>query len=262
MINGMYLSTMGALVQTARHGVVANNLANANTPGFKPDWTVFESLPAESLLQPGSRAEIDRILEQTGGGSWINQTATDFRPGVLRETGDAFDLALKQDEPGKQSFFMIRKEEGGDVFYTRAGDFNLDSNGRLATSEGYSVLGTDGAPIQLPAGAQAEIMEDGTIRDRLTFVALGQVGVVRTDQAGQLRKVGDSLYANETGEVRFENSQRNVVSGHVEDSGTVPVNEMVHMIEAQRTYEANMTFLRIQDEGLGNVVQRLGAINA
>ena len=128
MINGIYLSTMGAMVQSTRHATIANNLANVNTTGYKPDWARFRHIPSESEWNPARRFTADEVLRYTGGGAWMESTATNLVPGPPQVTGNPFDLYLHDDDPrGAVSFFMVRPagQAAGEVEYTRAGQFIL-----------------------------------------------------------------------------------------------------------------------------------------
>jgi flagellar basal-body rod protein FlgG len=262
MINGMYLSTMGAMVQNARHGVTANNLANSNTTGFKPDYTRFRAIPAESVLQPGHRREIDEILEQTGGGTWLDETATDFTPGAFRHTGNPFDLAIDdaQAADGRVGFFMVRPGgEAGEVLYTRDGSFRLNGSGQLVTSTGALVLDPQGGPIQIPDGAGGvRVNADGWIRSETDNTPLAQIGVVRTAEPLEMTKVGDNLFRRDDAELA--NDQSGVRHSTLESSAANPIFEMVNMIEGFRSYEANMRFITIQDQTLGDTVSRVGRV--
>lgn len=258
MINGMYLSTMGAMVQSSRHETVANNLANASTAGFKPDYTIYRSVPAESLLQPGHRSEIDPILERTGGGVWLDRTVSNFASGPMQSTGNPLDLALINDPAGQTGFFMLRPPEAQETFYSRDGRFHLNAASELVNTDGAKVLGPDGGPIVLEGASQVRVNPDGTIINVETNEPVGQVGVVRTAEARRMRKLGDNLWS--ANGAAMNNDQRGVQAETIELSATSAVNEMANMIESHRTYETNMKFISIQDETLGETVRRLGSI--
>jgi len=262
MINGMYLSTMGAMVQVARHGSTANNLANTSTPGFKPDWTLYRAIPAESVLLDGNRAEIDRILQETGGGVWLERTVSDFTAGSYRATGNPLDLAIDDSkaDPGRTGFFMVRSADlAGDVYYTRDGHFMVNADGSLVNARGDHVLDTGGNPITIPAQAtEVRVAEDGRIYNAADSAEIAQIGVVRTADPTKMRKIGDNLFRREDAEL--QNDQRGIQEGTIEESAANPIYEMVSMIEGYRTYEANMRFIQIQDETLGDTVRRVGAV--
>lgn len=268
MINGMYLSCMGAMVEQAKHETTANNLANSETTGFKPDFATFMSIPAESVWKGLGRRESDLILEKTGGGVWMDQTTSDFTQGPMRETGSTFDLSIMdENDKDKVSFFMIRPqgEQNADkTFYTRNGNFTQNSEGMLVTKNGDMVLDATGQPISIPAlnGGKLGVNRDGeiTITRGTEEQIVGQVGLASTTlseaQRG-LKKLGDSLFEPDTAVMVGSPIGTKIASGVIEQSAVEPVKEMVAMIEGQRMYEQNMKFLSLQDESLGAAISRL-----
>lgn len=265
MINGMYLSTMGALVQTGRHATISNNLANTNTHGFKPDWSIFQAVPTENEWHHERRFQWDKILMNTGGGVWNDKTITNLASGPLQHTGNPLDLALA-DEPGagKHSFFMIRQGDNmaGDILYTRDGHFTPDQDGVLRTVNGDVVVSPEGEPIvlALPPDGQIHVRDDGSIVDLTADEGteiLAVIGIQRTADYANIKKIGDSrFYADEA---EMEPYQAGVKGEYIEESSTNAIDEMTNMIEASRIYDTNMRFLSIQDETLGQTVRRVGA---
>lgn len=252
MINGMYLSTMGAMVQASRHGVVANNLANANTTGFKPDYTAHRELPVESLIQLGRRAEINELLEDTGGGVWLDQTTTSYMAGPRTETGNPLHAAIREDN----GFFRVRRD--GQEFLTRDGGFTRNGLGQLVMADGQTlVLDVSGSPIEI-AGSPL-LRQDGSIVDTETNEVVAQLGLVRVDDLKGLRKIGNNLFA--IGEEVPQPGGVSIEGGAIEQSAVNPVREMVAMIEAARAYQMNMKFVSIQDETLGRTVTQVGRIS-
>src|SRR5690606_13828713 len=136
---GLYISAEGAMAQSRRMDVLSNNLANADSPGFKRDVAMFRARFAEAIergqQQPGTGA-----IDDIGGGVLIEATITDFSPGPLKSTGIDSDFAV--DGPG---FFVVRKD--GHDFLTRAGNFLIHNDGSLVTPEGHEVLDEGGSPI-------------------------------------------------------------------------------------------------------------------
>lgn len=261
MIYGMYLSTMGALVQSQRHATISNNLANANTNGYKPDWSLFKEVPVENLFHPERVFEWDKILMNAGGGVWNDTTCTNLSAGPLEFTGNSFDVGL-QDEPNsdKFSFFMIRPENGDEqIYYSRDGHFVPDQDGILRNMAGDLVLDPAGEAINVtaPAGSIINVGEDGTIiaNNPDGNLILGQIGVMRTADYQLMVKTGDNRFIADGAEM--ENYQAYVQGGYLEKSATHAIEEMTNMIEASRIYETNMRFLSIQDEQLGNAVRRI-----
>lgn len=262
MIAGMYISTMGAMVEQAKHETVANNLANHETAGFKPDFANFMQIPAESIWKGLGRREADMILEQSGGGVWMDSTTTDFTAGPAKTSNNPLDMMLK-DDPGRISFFKVRVGEGeADIRYTRNGSFLRDAAGTLVTDGGHPVLNTANQPIVIPGNGEIEVKENGQITLRVgnePEQLLGQIGVASTTleeaQKG-LKKLGDSFFVPKEGTV-IEDSEGKVMSCAVEGSASDGIKEMVAMIEGHRAYELNMKFLSMQDKTLGTAIQSL-----
>ena len=261
MIYGMYLSTMGAMVQSQRHATISNNLANTNTNGFKPDWSVFKEVPVENVFHPDRSLQWDRILMNTGGGVWNETTMTNLKPGPLQETGNPLDVALHDEQgSGKTSFFMVRPDRpDAPIYYSRDGHFVPDQNGILRNLAGDMVLGPAGEPINVtaPDNSAIGVSDEGFIvaNNQDGNFVLGQIGVMRTADMHDMVKVGDNVFWADGAEM--ENYQAGVKGGYIEMSATNAIEEMVNMIEASRIYETNMRFLTIQDEQLGNAVRRI-----
>jgi flagellar basal-body rod protein FlgG len=273
MINGMYLSTMGAMCEMARHETVANNLANANTDGFKPNFSIFRDVPAESVIKSAGRREIDVLLEKTGGGAWMDRTATDFTPGPVINTDNPLHLTIKDRDAQRVSFFMTRAPDApdGEIRYTRNGSFMRRADGMLVTPDGDLVLDAAGGPVALTASQGLyKVSEDGAItvsEDGVANVVVGQVGLaslpLEQAQFG-LRQLGGNRYVPDATinfplEFEVVNRVADVQSGMLEQSATNPVFEMVDMINAHRSFELNMRFLTMQDQTLGQALSRLTA---
>lgn len=262
MIYGMYLSCMGAMVESAKHDTTANNLANSETTGFKPDFAIFKDIPAESVRKGLGRRESDLILEKTGGGVWMDRTVSDFTAGPLQETGNVWDLAI-DDKNGTVSFFKVQPQgEEGTVRYSRNGSFMINAEGMLVTTTGDYVLDQNNQQITVPQNGTASVSRTGQIvvHDGNETVNAAQIGLATTTieeaQRG-LKKLGDSLYEPDTATMIEPPAETAIASGVVERSAVDPVNEMVSMIEGQRAYELNMRFLSMQDSSLGSAIQRL-----
>jgi flagellar basal-body rod protein FlgG len=252
MINGMYLSTMGAMVQATQHGLLANNLANAETVGYKPDYGTFRELLAESALQPGWRPEVNELLEKTGGGAWMNQTVTAFHPGPVRTTGNPLNAALRQED----AVFRVQTPDGEERL-TRDGAFTLNPEGFLTMADGETLVLDDGGQPILVEGS-VEIRDDGALVDVGTGEVVGQLGLSRVDDPTRMKKLGDNLYALD--EAEMIDGPVRVLGGAVEESATNPVREMVNMIQATRAYQANMKLVTIQDGTLGRTVTQVGSV--
>ena len=243
---GLYISAEGALVQARRLEVIANNLANADTVGFKRDVLQTQARHAEAIEQ-GQDVPENETLNNLGGGVRVVGTATDFSPGPLKRTGRPTDLAIAG--PG---FFMVRRGEQN--YLTRAGNFELTAQGQLTTVHGDPVLAADGAPVQLDPTLPWYVTETGEVVQAGEAVPLA---LVMPREAGDLTKVGENLFLPVAPVEPVPPPQRRVLSGHLEQSTVRPIQEMLAMIETTRAFEANMRLIQHQDLMLGQMIGRL-----
>lgn len=251
MLYGMYVSAAGALANSYRQDVIANNLANVETVAFKRDLALFQARRTEAQAS-GQRTYTTAMLEGVGGGIFALPTYTDFSPASLKETGSDYDLALT----GK-GFFQVQK--GSEIFYTRDGRFTHDENNQLVTiSENLPVLDDAGRPIVVDPNL------DGFVVDESGFIsqggnAIGRLGIVDFDDTTVLRKQGQNLYFSDEG-VRGRSIGANVKQGALEQSSVDEIKQLIEMIKTQRLFQTNVNALQVQDQTLGLAVSRLGNI--
>ncbi|MGD9128344.1 MAG: flagellar hook basal-body protein, partial [Planctomycetia bacterium] len=156
MSYGLYISAEGANAQSRRLEVIANNLANIDTVGFKKDLAVCQARFAEGVQEGLELPWMGGLVDQ-GGGIKLKQTATDFSEGRLKETHRKLDMAIQG-----EGFFQIQKD--GETYLTRAGNFDLTSDGQLVTAQGYPVLNNEGTPIRIdPTEGEWQINDQGMI---------------------------------------------------------------------------------------------------
>ena len=244
---GLYLSAEGAYVQSRRLDVLANNLANVATPGFKRDVSLFQSRFCQSI-QDGQAMPGARGLDDIGGGVKMLGTMTDYSPGPLATSKNDTDMAI-----GGEGFFQVRR--GGKDLLTRAGNFQMTATGHLVTGNGDAVLSEEGNPIELdPDGGQFQLTPDGGISQggEVTRLAL-----VKPRSLGDLVKIGDNLFSPLVPPQPLENDDRNVLWHQVEQSTVKPSAEMMELIETSRAFEANVNLIHTQDEVLSDLVTRV-----
>jgi flagellar basal-body rod protein FlgF len=244
---GLYISAEGAQAQDRRLQVIANNLANVDTVGFKRDLATFQARYAEAIQQglqsPGSGA-----LEDLGGGVLLRQTKTDFSSGPLRHTEIPTDMAIEG-----EGFFVV--EKGGQRLLTRAGNFRLTPSGALVTQQGDAVLTDSGSPVSiLPDGGRWQVTPSGAVQQG---GAQQPLAIVKPAAPNDLVKVGENLFQPQTDPVPVAAGERRVASGYVELSSVRPTTEMVQLIEASRLMEANLNLLKAQDQMLSGLVNRV-----
>ena len=231
------LSRLGAQQRATQ--VLANNLANADTPGFQAQRPIF----ARFLPPPGAASRGQDIAYSVDRATW-----RETRSGPLTTTGNPLDVALRGD-----GFFAVENPAGEERF-TRAGRFTLGQDGRLVDAEGNAVLDTRGAPITLgPGDSRIEIQGDGTIRSENGVI--GQLRVVRFEAPQRLRAEGDRLFAAD--EPPLPMDRPGVVQGAVEGSNVSPVMEMVRMTEEVREFQNAVNFADREGERLQSAVERI-----
>jgi flagellar basal-body rod protein FlgG len=245
MISGLYTAASGMAAFQTKLDVLANNLANVDTPGFKADvFTVIPSGP--------SPLDLDGAASPTGSVE-PGQTALDVSPGVLKHTGNPLDLAIA----GPGLFVVETRQE---LAYTRAGNFSRSADGFLVTPEGFRVLGANG-PIRVPEQGVAV-----DARGRVSGIAgaeaarvEGQLRVVLGPAPGSLVKVGANLYAPAAGAAPPRDLEEPViVQGAVEASNVNVVRSMVEMLATLRAYEAYQKTIQAIDQTAGQAAGDLG----
>lgn len=247
---GLYLSAEGAHAQSTRLEIIANNLANVDTVGFKRQLAVFQARYAEATEQgedfPGSGS-----INDVGGGVEVRETKTDFSPGPLKHTGVPTDMAIRGD-----GFFLVKKDD--ESFLTRAGNFFINQRGELVTQYGqekYTVLNDAGAPVVIDRdNGPWQLTPSGSIRQA---GALQNLAIVKPGSLGDLVTVGENLFRPLADVLPMPAAQRNVAGGYLEMSAVQPTLEMIEMIEASRAVEANINMMQSQDQMLAGLINRV-----
>jgi flagellar basal body rod protein FlgG len=244
----MYISAEGAAAQAQRLEVIANNMANVDTPGFKQDVPMFQARFAEAI-QKGQAQPGDRSINDIGGGVKINGVATDYSMGDMKRTGNDLDIAI-----GGKGFFHVKGDDG-QQYLTRAGDFGLDTRGRLVTQNGQRpVLDQQGGEIVLNADLPYAVSQDGFINQAGTLYALG---MSEPESLDEMTKVGNNMWQPMGSIKPLELKERSVRQGYLELSGANPVRQMMAMIETTRAFEANSRMIQNQDSMLGTLIGRV-----
>jgi flagellar basal body rod protein FlgG len=252
MIYGLYLSATGVLTNSFRQDVIANNLANAETVGFKRDLALFHERLTESQerrLPPGYS---DPMLEMLGGGVLASPMQIDRAQGELEPTGNTLDVAIQGD-----GYFKVSRN--GETRLTRDGRFALDTNGQMvmADGSGYRVLDPAGNPIYLDPRLPTTVGEEGVIGQRGAAVA--QIGLFDVPDPTLIAKEGDNLLSYP--DIKKARAiQGTLRSEFVERANVDPALELTQLMEAQRQLEANANMIRYQDQTLSRLVNEVGKI--
>lgn len=245
MIKGIYTSALGLIPIQKKLEVVANNLANVNTTGFKRDDAfVGELINAKTLFRDGA---IDPTVKDV-----LQKTYTDYSQGPLEETRNPLDVAINGD-----GFFVVETTDG--VRLTRDGSFTLSSDGILTTQTGAVVMGR-GGPIRIDNMQQLKsdslvIDRDGTVKAGQRIY--GQIKIVIPQDYQQISKVGNSLYSVSDLAVLHEVDPQsaNLRQGFLEGSNVNPIDEMIALIELQRNFEVGQKAIQSQDDSLAQANQ-------
>jgi flagellar basal-body rod protein FlgG len=230
-----------------RMELVTNNLANAQTSGFKQERTATSTFAEALIQQDGTPAPIAPRgpLGNLGMATVSEEPLVDFTQGALQETGRAFDVALEG--PG---FFTVLGNDG--PRYTRDGGFTRDANGELTTSQGDLVLGDDGNPIQIPGGRMM-IDPDGTVR--VEDQPVGKLGIVEFNLDQPLKKVGNNQFAARNPDDQPHAAAVTAVrQSFIESSNIDMAGAQTTMMELQRAYDASQRMVQYQDELVGRAV--------
>ena len=241
MERGLYIAASGMLTELVRQDQLANDLANASTPGYKADRSAQSSF-GDMLL---SNTATGQTIGPLGLGVQIAETKTDLAQGPLVQTREPLDVALQG--PG---FLAVQTAQG--TRYTRDGQLAVDAKGGLTTATGDPVLDAQGKPISV-AGHAADLVigADGTITAGGT--TLGKLGIVSLTNPA---KQGDTLF---TGTAGAAPAGTTLVQGSIEGSDTNPARVMVDMIVSLRAYESSQKVITSIDETLWRGIQSGGA---
>ena len=206
--------------------VVANNIANSATNGYRQEGVMFSEYV---------RSVDDGASVSMGQG---NVGTTMFDQGTLTETGGTFDFAVEGD-----GFFLI--ETPGGERLTRAGAFSPNAEGDLVTMDGYRVLDAGGAPLFIPPDAQSiSVSPDGTLS--ADGLLLGQVGLVVPTDPKEMVRESNVMFRSDAGYEPAETGR--IMQGFVENSNVETITQLARMIEVQRAYELGQSFLETEDE--------------
>jgi flagellar basal-body rod protein FlgF/flagellar basal-body rod protein FlgG len=248
MYYGLYMSAAGAHAQSQQVEVLSNNLANADTVGFKRELALLEARDSEAI-ERGLDHRGSRSANDIGGGIRFSATATDFRSGKFRETGIPTDLALER--PG--DFFAVQR--GNEQLLTRAGNFRLATDGTLLTQENDPVLASDGSPIQIDPALPWRILPGGLIEQAGDAL---EIGIFRPGDPQSLEKLGQNYFSARGQEPEpVAPEERALRGGFVELSAVNPVEEMVELIAASRNYEANIRLIQQHDQATSQLINRM-----
>lgn len=243
MENSIYLGLSRQMVLRTNMDIIANNVANMNTAGYRGQNLVF----SEFLAKPEGK------IDPKGAGDTLSyvQNAMQYEitePGPVQVTGNPLDVAV--DGPG----FIGVKGPGGQAAYTRGGNFQMDSKGTLLTSGGFPVASLSGGLITIPQGStEIKIDYKGVISNQ--DGQIGQIKLVEFENIQNLKPEGNGLYSTDSASRAPEESR--LRQGAVEGSNVKPVLEMTRMIETLRSYQSVQQVLSTENDRLRNAIREL-----
>jgi len=235
MIKGIYASGSGMMPRMLKLEVIANNLANINTAGFKKDNIFVQIMKDTGVAQTKGSGDL----------SGLNvREYTDFSEGSMNPTSNKLDLAIQG-----SGFFVAQTPNG--LRYTRNGSFTLSANGTIVTSQGYPVMGA-GGPLQIPdleKMSQGDLSINETGEVTLDGKKIGRLQIATFDDPSVLKKDGGTYFSADSGEQLGAADGKNISirQGYLEESNVNGIEEMVQMIELSRSFESAQKTMISQD---------------
>ncbi|MEM9913826.1 MAG: flagellar hook-basal body protein [Planctomycetota bacterium] len=255
---GLYLSASGVLTNSYRQDVFANNLANVNTVGFKPDMPVLTAREPEAIEDASPYGTANALLDRLGGGVLAGPQRTSFSAGPVEQTGRDLDVALTDNT----SFFAVQQvnpQTGQtDLRLTRDGRLAVDGQGFVVTATGHRVLGNNDQPIAVEPGVKVTVTPDGRLQQNGADVAQLQVATV--NNTDQLEKVGANLFAFNGADPRTQNPQPNLRVGALETSGTNAISTMMAVMASGKAASGNARLIQYHDQLMDKAVNTLGRV--
>ncbi|MEH7504898.1 flagellar hook-basal body protein [Neobacillus drentensis] len=293
MLRGLYSAASGMFSLERRQETLSNNLANAQTPGYKKDDTMLrafpklfierirdfnEKIPGASGSQiPGQAVPVGELTN----GVYAQERIPSFNQGTLVQSDQPLDVAIEDQDiplqvvngrPVKPAAFYAVELPDGTVGYTRNGKWDLDANGNVVTSEGYRVLGADHKPIQITGGIRKEdlyINADGQLISNPNIPAkssnVGQIGIVLVQNPYELKRQGGNVYKSENPLPFIQdnggtNPGVSLHQGFIEQSNVDVGQTMTDMMSTVRAYEANQKVIGVYNQSLEQLYS-VGKIN-
>lgn len=252
MGSDLYVALSGALARLHEIEVVSNNLANADTVGFKRDRTSFTAALETALRTPDQKITPGATAKVFTG---VGEERFDPSPGPTEQTGAPLDVAIEG-----EGFFEVETPEG--PRYTRAGSFIVDAQGRLATPAGHPVMGS-GGPISIDDGAAA-ILSSGEIAAPADNPEdpqriLGRLKIVDFEDHAALSKTGGNLFQAADGVEPQILDDAAVLERSIERSNVRPVQELADLIIVQRSFDVAMQMLQADDETSQSLIREVSS---
>ena len=281
MIRGLYSAASGMMNMLDANDIIANNMANINTPGFKQSVSLFQSFPdllvSKIGFHKGIQSKTPSGLGHISPGSIFASVNCDFTQGQIKKTDSPHDLAIQGD-----GFFEVQSKDGQRV-YTRNGSFSINTEGYMVNNDGNNIIGKDNNPIflgknsfDLKVDSQGNILvrniktKDEKEQDKaknpdekvdLTeYKKIAELKVVDFDNKLGLEKVGNSMFKDPGAAGQKVASGYQIVQGALETANANPITTMVKTINGMRTYESLEKIVETTNRSLEKAVNQLGRL--
>ncbi|MCR5770414.1 MAG: flagellar hook-basal body protein [Butyrivibrio sp.] len=275
MVKGLYTAWSAMINEQHRMDVATNNLANANTNGYKKEGSTQQTFSAQLALKIKDTSEPGNYPKRLGHivpGVKTGEDYTDWTEGPMKETGNTWDLAISGN-----GFFAIdytsahnnvagHTEGQQTVMYTRDGNFTLTADGELVTQDGDYVLDSEGEHIVVDTtkkhavNVKGQVLEFTGEGEDETSEVVATVGLYDFEDYDALAKYGENLYEPTDEAVLLEEATGSINAGFLEQSNVSVVDEMVSIINIQRHYEAASTMIQTADSTLNTATTELGRL--
>lgn len=254
MMRSLWTAATGMQAQTSNINVISNNLANVNTAGFKRSRADFQDLLYETIRAPGTAtpggSEVPTGI-QVGHGTRAVSTQKVFMQGDFQHTQNKFDMAIE----GQGLFQVV--QANGDIAYSRAGNFKIDSEGRIVTPDGFLMepeitIPVDALSVTIGSDGSVSVLQPGQTSPSV----VGNIELARFQNSAGLQSIGRNLFVqtaasgDPTTGTPGVDGFGTIAQGYLEMSNVSVVDEMVNMITAQRAYEINSKAVQAADDML------------
>jgi flagellar basal-body rod protein FlgG len=260
MLRALNAAATGMAAQQLNIDVIANNMANVNTAGFKKSRAEFQDLLYQTIRAPGGQSGNGAALPsgiQVGLGVRTVATQAIHVQGAMKQSGNSLDLAIEGN-----GFFQVMRPNG-DIAYTRAGNLKTDADGRMVTNDGFAIepaitIPPDATSVNISATGLVSVVQPGS----QNAVEVGQMQLANFANPGGLLEMGRSMYQSTSASGQAivmnpgEGGVGTIAQGFIEGSNVEVVNEMIDLIASQRAYEVNQRVIQAADEMLSRVSQR------
>lgn len=259
MLKGLYTAYTGMINEQNRMDVLTNNLANADTIGFKKEGATsqsFDSVLVDKIKDDSEYIRQGRRIGTGNPGVKVGEGYTDYSQGSFQVTNNTYDFAL-----GGKGFFTVEftnKAGETSTMYTRDGNFNVTTDGYLVTTDGDYVLGSNDQRIKLDPNAAVIVDKNGNITQNDKLV--GKFKITDFGDYNYLEHYGENYYTPVEGAELQDAMDCGVYQGYLEVSNVSIVSEMVEMISVSRQYEANQKLIQTYDSSLDIAVNQVGKV--